>query len=76
MKKWSEMRLYRFKIQKISYPAKGDPPFPGPYPLQPRPFGPWRVFPPLSLGPSGLAHFSHPPGKKLVAPMYVHMFTG
>ena len=37
------MRLGRFKIQKFSYPGKGDTPFPGPYPPQPRPFGPWRV---------------------------------
>ena len=57
------MRLQRFEIQKFSYPEKGDTPFSGPYPSQPRPFGLRRILNPLS-------------GKKLVAPMlfYVRKF--
>ena len=63
------MRLERFKIQKFSNPGKGDTPFPGPYPPQPRPFGPRRVFPPKASAPRALRILA-PPGKKLVAPLF------
>ena len=66
-----KMRLERFKIQKFSYPGKEETPFPGPYPPQPLPFGPRRVFTPLSLGPLGSAHFS-PPWQKASCALVMH----
>ena len=55
------MRLEKFKIQRISYPGKGNTPFPGPYPPRPWPFGPLRVSSSPSLGPSGIGEFQPPP---------------
>ena len=51
-----EMRLERLKIQKFSYPGKGDPFSLGPIPRSLGPSG-LGAFPPLSLGPSGLGAF-------------------
>ena len=55
------MRLERFKIQKFSNPGKGDTPFPGPYPPQPRPFGPRRVQPHPRPRPFGPRRILAPP---------------
>ena len=58
------MRLERFKIQKFSNPGKGDTPFPGPYPPQPRPFGPRRVQPHPKPRPFGPRRILAPPWQK------------
>ena len=58
------MRLERFKIQTFSYPGKGDTPFPGPYPPQPRPFGPRRVQPHPRPRPFGPRRILAPPWQK------------
>ena len=40
------MRLERCKIRKFSLSGKGDTPFTGPYPPQPRPLWPRRILAP------------------------------
>ena len=61
LKSGPKIRLERIKIQNFSYPGKGDTPFPGPYPPQPRPFGPRRVSsPPQASALRALANLAPP----------------